>query len=57
MTDFSPEVIAAIHELTADPVNRKRDPLDWARRIIQRDANGYHVNLFALQSAREALKL
>lgn len=52
-----PEVLAAIHELTADPVNRKRDPKDWARKLIKRDADGEIVNLYALNSAREALGL
>jgi hypothetical protein len=51
----SPEVMAAIHELTADPVNRKRDPKDWARRLVKRDADGETVNLYALASAKEAL--
>jgi len=52
-----PEVMAMIHELTADPVNRKRDPKDWARKIIKRDAEGEMVKLYALNSAREALGL
>jgi hypothetical protein len=53
----SPEMLAAIHELTADPVNRKRDPKDWARKIVKREAEGEMVNLYALTSAREALGL
>jgi len=52
-----PDVMAMIHELTADPVNRKRDPKDWARKLIKRDADGEMVNLYALNSAREALGL
>jgi hypothetical protein len=51
----SPEVLAVIHELTRDPIGRKRDPKDWARKIIKRDADGEKVNLYALTSAREAL--
>ena len=53
----SPEVLAAIHELTKDPVNRKRDPKDWARRILQREANGEKLPIYALTSARAALGL
>jgi len=51
----SPEVLAAIHELTADPVNRKRDPKDWARKIVKREAEGEKVNLYSLECAREVL--
>jgi len=53
----APEVLAVIHELTADPMNRRRDAKDWARKLVKDDADGKTVNLYALQSAREALKL
>ena len=53
----APEVLAAIHELTRDPVNRKRDPKDWARRILARESAGEKLPIIALTSAREALGL
>jgi hypothetical protein len=53
----APEVLAAIHELTRDPVKRKRDPRDWARRILQREAAGERMPVYALTCAREALGL
>lgn len=51
----SPEVLAVIHELTAGPVNRKRDPKDWARRIVKREVDGEKVEPYSLTCAREAL--
>lgn len=51
----SPEVLAAIHELTSDPAKRKRDPKDWARRVLQREADGEKLPLIAVRYAREAL--
>jgi hypothetical protein len=51
----APEVLAAIHELTKDPINRKRDPKDWARKILQREAAGERLPIYALTSAREVL--
>lgn len=51
----SAELLAAIHELSKDPSKRKRDPRDWARRLIQRDLDGENVHPYALQCAKEAL--
>ncbi len=51
----SPEILAAIHELTADPVNRKRDPKDWARRLLAKDSAGEPTVPYALKCAKEAL--
>jgi hypothetical protein len=56
-TQRNPEVLAMMHELTADPLNRKRDPKDWARKLIQRDAAGEPISHYALKSAREVLGL
>ncbi|MDE2022402.1 MAG: hypothetical protein KGI71_05840 [Patescibacteria group bacterium] len=53
----SPEVLAAIHELTRDPLKRQRDPKDWARRILQRETAGERQPIYAVTSAREALGL
>ena len=53
----SPVVLAAIHELTKDPLTRKRDPRDWARKILKREQEGERVTMYALQCAREALGL
>ena len=55
--EVAPEVLAAIHELTKDPINRKRDPKDWARKILQREAAGERMPVYALSSAREVLGL
>ena len=49
----APEVLAIVHELVKS--QRKRDPRDWARKILKREMDGEKVNLYALQSAKEAL--
>lgn len=51
----SPEILAAIHELTKDPLRRKTGPRDWARKILQREANGERLPIYALTSSREVL--
>lgn len=51
----APEVLAEIHKVSSLTANRKRDPKDWARKIIKRELEGEKVNLYALQCAKEAL--
>lgn len=52
----SPEVMAEIHKLTRTMKGEtERDPHDWARRILQREANGERMPIYALTSAREVL--
>ncbi|MDE2022070.1 MAG: hypothetical protein KGI71_04165 [Patescibacteria group bacterium] len=51
------DVPGTVLHLTKDPLKRKRDPKDWARRILQREAAGERQPIYAVTSAREALGL
>jgi hypothetical protein len=53
--NIDPEVLGHIHTLLDK--NRKRDPKDWARRILKRVDEGERVPLIAINGAKEALGL
>lgn len=55
--DGRAKIAAAVHELAQNMRNGKRDPKDWARRILQKHESGIHVHQIALEGAREALGL
>lgn len=49
------EVLAAVHRLTRNMLDRKRDPRDWARRILTREQAGERMTIYAVRCAKEAL--
>lgn len=51
----APGVLAEIHKVANLHADRKRDPKDWARKLIAKEIEGEPVHAYALQCAKEAL--